>query len=72
MCGGAGVGGAVHTLGNIKTDSALCALIEKTIKSDHKPVFNTLPVFSLLRRGFIYYWLVLQLEPQRQSQAGLA
>lgn len=47
MCGGAGGGGAgaIHTLGNIKTDSAPCALIKKTIKSDHKPVFNTLPVF---------------------------
>lgn len=27
---------------------------------------------SLLRRGFTHYWLVLQLEPQRRSQAGLA
>lgn len=71
-CGGAcgGGAGAVHTLGNIKTDSAPCALIKKTIKSDHKPVFNTLPVF--LSSGFTHYWLVLQLEPQRRSQAGLA
>lgn len=45
--GGAGGGGtgAIHTLGNIKTDSAPCALIKKTIKRDRKPVFNTLPVF---------------------------
>lgn len=37
--------GAVPTLGNIKTDSALCALIKKTIKKEHKPVFNALPLF---------------------------
>lgn len=64
---------AVHALGNIKTDSAPCArsssgLLRATIN-------QCLILFlfsSLLRRGFTHYWLVLQLEPQHRSQAGLA
>lgn len=46
--GGGGGGGwrgrAACTLGNIKTDSAPRALIRKTIKNEHKPVFNALPL----------------------------
>lgn len=49
-------GGAVCTPGDIKTDSALCALIEKTIKNHYKPAFNTVSLFlflRLLRHGFL-------------------
>lgn len=48
-------GGAVCTPGNIETDSALRALVEKTIKNDYNPGFNTVSLFlflRLLRLGF--------------------
>lgn len=54
-------GGAVCTPGNIKTDSALCALMEKTIKNDYNPGFNTVSLLlflRLLRLGFPLSWLV--------------
>lgn len=54
----------VKTLGNTNTDSAPCALIKKTIKNDHKPVFSSF--LPLLRRGFPQ--LALQLEPERRGQ----
>lgn len=54
-------GGAACTPGNIKTDSALCALMEKTIKNHHNPGFNTVSLFLFLRLlglGFPLSWPV--------------
>lgn len=50
-------GGAVCTPGDIKTDSTLCALIEKTIKSHYKPAYNT--VSLLLAKTWISTFLCL-------------
>lgn len=54
-------GGAVGTPGDIKTDSALCALMEKTIKNHYNLGFNTVSLFLflfLLRLGFLLSWPV--------------
>lgn len=47
--------GGARTAGDIKTDSPLCALMEKTIKNHYKAAFNTVSLFlspRLLRQGF--------------------
>lgn len=53
-------GGVVCTPGDVKTDSALCALIGSTIKNHYKPAFITVSQFlflCLLRHGFPFYFL---------------
>lgn len=60
--------GDAYTPGNIKTDSALCALMEKTIKNNYNPGFNTVSLFlflSLLNLGFPLSWPVKQLKRER-------
>lgn len=57
-----GEGGAAYTPGNIKSDSAQCALIKKTIKNHYKLAFNTVSMFLFfhsLRHGFLLSWPVL-------------
>lgn len=56
----------MHTPGDIRTDSALCALTEKTIRNDEKPGFKnctTVLISACTKQlGFRLSWPVRQLK----------